>query len=66
MSNRLNVGDRVRVMDQRRLLRYLSGDRGTVRAVPEGRRWYYLVAMDRNASRGHPVAFTRNEIEPDE
>jgi len=53
-------------MDQRRLLRYLSGDRGTVITVPEGRRWYYLVAMDKNASRGHPVAFTRNEIEPDE
>ena len=65
MNGTLKIGDRVHVIDQRRLLRYLCGDGGTVIAVPEGRRWYYLVAMDKNGSIGHPVAFTGNEIEPD-
>jgi hypothetical protein len=67
MSGELNAGDRIHIVAQRRLPRYLRGDKGTITAGPHqfgsGRR-YYHVEMDKDRP-PHAVVFTEEEIEAD-
>jgi hypothetical protein len=65
MSDALKPGDRVRVTEGSQVKGYLPGDKGTVTAALMGRRWYYLVQMDKVPPTGDGIVFTEDEIEPD-
>jgi hypothetical protein len=66
ISQKLMVGDRVRVTQESRTPGSRPGDKGTVFGVypiPEGA--CYRVAMDRNGPSARTVILSDDEIEPD-
>ena len=66
ISQKLMVGDRVRVTPENRTPGFRPGDKGTVFGVytiPDGA--CYRVAIDRNGPSARTAIFSEDEIEPD-